>query len=152
MNDSTEILRQGHRLLQVGITLFLIALVVGLFVPKFTVPRIGLSVHLLGITQGIFLMLLGSLWPRLRLSRLVLKIAFWLAVYGCLSAWTTTLFAGIWGAGNRMLPLAAGAAHGTRLQETLIALGLRSAALALIVAAVLILWGLRSFAPERKDI
>jgi hypothetical protein len=39
--------RQGHRLLQVGMFLFLAALLVGLAVPSFAVPRLGLSSHLL---------------------------------------------------------------------------------------------------------
>ena len=66
MDTSDGSFRQGHRLLQAGILLFLFALLVGLAVPKFAVPRLGLSAHLLGITQGIFLMVTGVLWPKLR--------------------------------------------------------------------------------------
>ena len=46
-----------------------------------------------------------------------------------------------------MLPLAAGQAHGTALQEGMIAIALRSAAAALIAVALLILWGLRTSGP-----
>ena len=63
--------RQGHRLLQLGMLLFLFALIVGLVMPALAVPRLGLSTHLLGIMQGIFLMVLGVLWPRLRLTRVM---------------------------------------------------------------------------------
>ena len=42
-----------------------------------------------------------------------------------------------------MLPIAAGHARGNALQETLIAIGLRTAAVSLIAVAMLILWGLR---------
>jgi hypothetical protein len=42
-----------------------------------------------------------------------------------------------------MVPIAAGQARGTAIQETLIAFGLRTAAVSLIVVAMLILWGLR---------
>jgi hypothetical protein len=38
-------LRQGHRLLQLGMLVFLFALVVGVAVPTFAVPRLGLSTH-----------------------------------------------------------------------------------------------------------
>ena len=48
---------------------FLIALLVGLAVPKFAVPRLGLSAHLIGIMQGLFLMVSGLLWPKLQLTR-----------------------------------------------------------------------------------
>jgi len=56
MDDPSDwSLRQGHRLQQIGILLFILALLVGLGVPKFAVPRLGLSAHLLGVLQGIFL-------------------------------------------------------------------------------------------------
>lgn len=136
--------RQGHRLLQIGIFLFLCALLVGAAVPRFAVPRLGLSAHLLGIMQGLFLMVTGLLWPKLKLPRTVCRIGFWLAVYGCFSAWTANLLAGIWGAGNTVLPMAAGSARGSALQEGIIAVGLRTGGASLIAAAVVILWGLRT--------
>lgn len=142
---------QGQRLLQAGILLFLFALLVGLAVPRFTVPRLGLSTHLLGIMQGIFLMVTGVLWPKLRLTPALFRVGSWLAVYGCFAAWTANLLAGVWGAGNPMLPLAAGQARGSALQEIIIATGLRTAAVSLIAVAILILWGLRSFAVNRPD-
>jgi hydroxylaminobenzene mutase len=135
-------------LLQVGILLFLFALLVGLAIPRFAVPRLGLSTHLLGIMQGLFLMIIGLLWPRLTLPRALSRVGPWLAVYGCFAAWSANLLAGIWGAGNTMLPMAAGPAHGTALQEGILSVLLRSAALALMATAILIFWGLRSVAAE----
>jgi len=143
MHTSAESSRQGHRLLQAGILLFLLSLFVGILIPNFTVPRVALSTHLLGIMQGIFLMVTGVVWPRLRLARAASRIGFSLAVYGCFSAWTGNLLAGVWGAGNALLPMAAGTAHGTPVQEIVIAAALRPAAVSLILVAVLILWGLR---------
>ena len=63
MDTSNWSSRQGHRLLQLGMLVFLIALLVGLAVPKFAVPRLGLSAHLIGIMQGLFLMVSGLLRP-----------------------------------------------------------------------------------------
>lgn len=136
-------LRESHRLLQAGMLLFLLALLVGIAIPLFAVPRLGLSTHLLGILQGLFLMVTGILWPRLKLTGTVSRVAFWLALYGCVAAWMANLLAGIWGAGNSMLPMAAGQARGSVLQEAIIATALRTAAVSLIAASVLILWGLR---------
>jgi hydroxylaminobenzene mutase len=144
MNPSNRAIRQGHRLIQLGILLFLVALFVGLLVPRFAVPRLGLSVHLLGIMQGLFLAVLGLLWPRLKLPRAMSQSGFWLAVYGCLAAWTANVLAAVWGAGNSMLPIAAGQARGSVLQEEIIAVGLRTGAVSLIAATVLVLWGLRT--------
>ncbi|MGH8008434.1 MAG: hypothetical protein ACREQ3_15675, partial [Candidatus Binatia bacterium] len=70
--------RQGHHLLQVGLLLFLFALLVGLVIPKFAVPRLGLSVYLLGIMQGTFLAVLGLLWPKLKLTQRMARVGFWL--------------------------------------------------------------------------
>ena len=140
--------RQGHRLLQVGMALFLCALLMGLVVQKFAVPRLALSAHLLGIMQGLFLLVLGLLWPRLRLSPAVSRTGFWLAVYGCLAAWLANVLAAIWGAGNSLLPMAAGPARGTALQETVIAFGLRTGGASLIAVAAVVLWGLRSVDPR----
>jgi hydroxylaminobenzene mutase len=150
MDTSEWSRRQGHRLLQLGILLFLFALLVGLVVPTFAVPRLGLSTHLLGIMQGIFLMVIGVVWPRLRVTRVMSRIGVFLAVYGCFAAWTANLSAAIWGAGHSMLPIAAGPAHGSSIQEGIIAIALRSAAVSLIAVSLLILWGLRAFAGEQS--
>jgi hydroxylaminobenzene mutase len=143
--------RDGHRLLQAGGLLFLLGLLVGLGVPRFAVPRLGLSTHLLGIMQGTFLMVAGLLWPKLRLARSASRTGSALAIYGCLAAWTANLLGAVWGAGNSMLPLAAGAARGNPFQEGAISVLLVSAALALVVAAILILWGLRTL-PRATDV
>ena len=143
MDSSHGSERQGRRLIQLGMFLFLLSLLVGLAVPTFAVPRLGLSTHLLGIMQGTFLMVVGLLWPRLRVTRVMSRVGIFLAVFGCFEAWMANLLAAIWGAGNSMLPMAAGQAHGSSLQEGVIAVALRSAAVSLIAVVVLILWGLR---------
>jgi hydroxylaminobenzene mutase len=143
LNVPEGLRRDGHRLLQVGGLLFLLGLLVGLAVPKFTAPRLGLSTHLLGIMQGTFLLVGGLLWPKLMFTRWVSRIGHGLAIYGCLAAWTANLLGAVWGAGNSMLPIAAGAARGSSLQEATIRVLLMSAALSLIAVAFLILWGLR---------
>ena len=150
MDSSDWSRRQGHRLLQLGLLLFLFALLAGLVVPRFAVPRLGLSTHLLGIMQGLFLMVLGGLWPRLRVGRVTGRIAAFITSYGCFAAWTANLLAAIWGAGNSMLPLAAGSSRGSGVQEGIISVALRSAAVSLIGAALLVLWGLRAFADEES--
>ena len=137
------------RLVRLGVLLFLLALLAGLVVPRFRVPRLGLSAHLLGISQGLFLMITGLLWPRLELTRATSRIGFWLLVYGCFAAWTANVLAGIWGAGNSMLPMAAGPAHGNALQEGIITASLRTAAVSLITVLVLMLWGLRHASAAR---
>jgi (hydroxyamino)benzene mutase len=138
-----EQMRQGHRLIQVGLSLFLIALLTGLVVHKLPLPRLALSAHLLGIMQGTFLAVVGLLWPRLTLGRFSSKITFVLVVYGCLAAWLANLLGAMWAAGGAMVPFAAGDARGSTLQEVLIRVGLRTAAVSLILALLFLLWGMR---------
>ena len=142
--------RQGHRLLQLGMLLFLVALLVGLAMPKFAVPRLGLSAHLLALMQGLFLSVSGLLWPRLRLSPSASRVGFWLAVYGSTAPLAANLLAAIWGAGNTLLPMAAGQAHGIPLQEGIIASALRTGGASLIAVSIVILWGLRLPAAETQ--
>jgi hydroxylaminobenzene mutase len=136
-------MRQGHRLIQVGVSLFLIALLTGLVVHRMPLPRLALSAHLLGIMQGTFLAIVGLLWPRLQMGRIFSKITFLLTVYGCLAAWLANLLGAIWAAGGAMVPFAAGDARGTALQEGIIKVGLRTAAVSLILGLLFLLWGLR---------
>ena len=105
MHASEWKVHEGHRLLRLGILLFLFALLVGLAVPAFAVPRLGLSAHLLGIMQGMFLIITGLLWAKLRLTRTMSRLGFCLVIYGCFAAWTANVLAGVWGAGNSTLPL-----------------------------------------------
>jgi hydroxylaminobenzene mutase len=140
--------RQSSRLIQLGVLEFLLALFLGVAIPHFAVPRLGLSAHLVGIAQAVFLVVMGLLWPKLKFSRGASSVAFCLLIYGCLAAWASTILAAAWGAGSTNLPMAAGAALGSSFQETVITIGLRSSALSLIAALVMILWGTRGLSKE----
>jgi hydroxylaminobenzene mutase len=143
MNSRSGRSGTGRRLLRCGVLLFLLGLLTGLVVPMLANPRMGLSSHLEGVMNGIFLVVLGLVWPRLRLSRSASLAAFCLAVYGTYVNWATTLAAAAWGAGAPMMPIAGLDHHGTRLQEGVIAFGLVSLALAMIATCAVVLWGIR---------
>ncbi|MGB8330918.1 MAG: hypothetical protein WCE62_12395 [Polyangiales bacterium] len=144
MPDESAQGRIGRRLLQLGVVLFLLGLLTGLAVPAMANPRMGLASHLEAVMNGIFLLVVGAIWHRLRLVMRAQRIAFWLLVYGTFANWGTTLLAAIWGAGEPMMPLAARGHTGTSAQEALIAFGLISLSVAMIIVAPLLLWGLRS--------
>jgi hydroxylaminobenzene mutase len=129
------------RLVQLGLVLFLAGLVTGFAVPFYTNPRMGISSHLEGILNGMFLMLAGVVWPRLRMHRMLLSTALWLAVYGTFANWLATLLAAWWGAGAAM-PIAAEGHSGTPGQEMLITFFLLSLSAAMIITVLLLLWGL----------
>jgi hydroxylaminobenzene mutase len=134
--------KAGHRLIQLGIFLFLIGLLTGFFVPQLANPRVGLSSHLEGILNGFSLVLIGLLWAKLKLSRRWLTITFGLAIYGTFANWAATLMAAIWGACSAM-PLAAVGHQGTPFQEGIINFFLWTLSGAMVAVSILVLWGLR---------
>jgi len=142
-NSSITLSRQGHRLVQLGVALFLFVTLQGLVIQNFAVPSLGRAAHTLSLSTGLVLVALGIVWPRLTLGVTATRVAFWFLVYSLLATIVAFLLAAMWGAGNSVLPLAAGAAHGTALQENIIAAVLVSTLPTGIVAFALILWGLR---------
>jgi len=136
--------RYAHRLVQLGIFLFLIGLLTGFAVPFLQNPRMALSSHLEAVLNGIFLVILGIIWPRLQLNPALQATTFGLVLYGTFANWLATLLAAIWGAGATSMPIAAGTYQGSSPQETLIAVLLFSLSAAMIVVCSLVLWGLRS--------
>jgi len=142
MNNSIQNGKYGHRLLQLGIVLFLIGLLTGLAIPSFVNPRMGLSSHLQGLTNGMFLILLGLIWPKLWLPKRWLSVTFWVVIYGTFANWLATLLAAIWGAG-RSMPIAALSNQGSPLQEIIIDTLLISLSVAMVFVCVVVLVGLR---------
>lgn len=132
----------GHRLLQCGIALFLLGLLTGLAVQAVPNPRMALSSHLEAVMNGLFLVGLGLLWPKLSLSMPMLRLAFWLAMYGTFANWLATLLASLWPAGNPMMPLAAAGHTGTAIQEGVLKVLLISLSLAMIALCAIVLVGL----------
>ncbi len=96
-----------RRLMRLGVILFILGLFTGLSIPMLTNPRMGLSSHLEGVMNGTFLIVLGLICNKFRLSRMTMQITFWLVIYGTYINWATILAAAVWGAGNSMMPIAA---------------------------------------------
>lgn len=136
---------RGRRLLQLGLLLFLLGLLTGFAIPALANPRMGLSSHLEGVLNGLFLLGLGLLWPQLRLGRQGRTAAFWLVVYASFANWAATLLSAVWGAGGSM-PIAGGGQAGTPFQETVVLGLLLSLSVAMVAACGILLWGLRGTA------
>jgi hydroxylaminobenzene mutase len=135
--------QQALWLLRVGVGLVLAAALVGLAVPFFAVPRLALSAHLVGLLQGILLLIAGLLWPRLSLRSGLSTAATWLLIYQGIAAPSANALAAAWTAGGSVVPMAAAGVQGSPVHEAIVNVGLRSAGGALVVALVLVLWGLR---------
>ena len=135
--------RQGQRLLQIGVGLLLFASFEGFVIPLFAAPRLGLSAHTLSALQSVLLLALGLAWTRLNLVETASRVAFWLLVYSTFAILAAYVLGAFWGAGNETMPMAAGASHGSPVQENLIKVVAYSSAPTGIVSFALILWGLR---------
>jgi (hydroxyamino)benzene mutase len=142
--DEAQLVLQGHRLIQAGVALFLFVSLQGLVLGSFASPALGRSVHTLSALTGVMLAALGLAWPRLRLGVVALGLAFWFLLYSNLATIAAFALAAIWGAGNSIIPLAAGSAHGSDFQEAVISVILYTAAPTGSISSALIVWGLRS--------
>jgi len=128
-------------LMQLGILLFLLGLLTGLAGPKLKNTRMGLASHLQGVMNGMLLIILGLLWPRLGLSHVWLAVTFWLIVYAAFANWVATLLAAAWGAGT-LMPIAAGGHKAAPGRERVIGFLLISLSLCVVAACAFILAGL----------
>ncbi len=133
---------KSRALLWHGIFLFLLGLLTGLATGAMNNPRMGLSAHLEAVMNGTFLIVLGLLWGRLRLSARWLTILFWAALYGTYVNWASTLAAAIFGTG-RTTQIAGAGHHAAIWQENLVDAGLYSLSVAMLVVCVITLVGLR---------
>lgn len=115
-----------------GLWLFLIGLVIGGAIPRFTSPRLALSAHLTAVQSGTALLAIGGVWPELTKGIAYAELlghALWVAVWMLCAGLT---LAAIWGA-NRVLPIA-GAGHGTTiLRERVTAVVILAASGSLLV-------------------
>ncbi|MDZ7743196.1 MAG: hydrogenase [Bacteroidota bacterium] len=132
---------QSNKLIFLGVLLFFLGLIVGLTVPLFANPRMGLSSHLEGIMNGIFLIVLGLIWYKIDVTARWLRITFWLAIYGTFANWFGILIAAIFNAG-KMLNVAAEGQEGPAFAEGIVTFSLISLTLAMLAVCVIVLIGL----------
>lgn len=140
INHTMQTDKTPDKLIFLGVLLFLAGLIVGFLIPVLANPRMGLSTHLEGVMNGLFLVILGLIWNRLSLSQKALKITYVLALYGTFANFIAVFAAAITGAG-KMMPLAGGRDGGHPL-EAVISFLLVSLALAMIAVCILVLKGL----------
>ena len=144
----------GHRLLQVGAALLLYSFFEGFAIPYLGSPRIGLSVHTLSAFQGVLLLGLGLVWPRLALGPTSARLAFWFLVYSTVAILAAYSIAAMWGVGIETIRLMGelpdGLSRGTPFQEMVIKVVAYSSALGAI-PFVLIFWGLVRRGGARPD-
>ena len=143
MNLSEMLSRQGRRLLQLGIALFLFTSLEGFVIPALPVPNLGRSVHTLSAFTGVLFLAVGLMWPMLKFGTATARLAFWFLVYSAFATIAGFVLAALWGAGGTIIAIAAQGGRGSDFQEAMIQAVMYPAAPTGIVAFALILWGLR---------
>jgi (hydroxyamino)benzene mutase len=133
--------RQKDRLLQLGALLFLLGLLSGLVTGLMANPRMGLSAHMQGLTNGTFLLAAGAVWDRVNLGPRTKAAAFWALAFGTSANWLMTQLAAFWGTG-KMTPIIGTGHAGADWQEMVVSAGLLALTLAMLAGAALLLAGL----------
>lgn len=133
------------RLVFWGVLLFFLSLLTGLLLvasPPFVAnPRGVLAGHLEAAMNGMFVMIVGLFFHRVRLSTTQARVCRGALLYGAFANWVFTTLAGILGA-SEATPIAGAGHHAAAGTEQAVLAGLVTVALAMILAVVLLLMGL----------
>jgi hydroxylaminobenzene mutase len=136
---------EKRRLLWHGAALFLIGLLTGLVEQHFTNVRMGLAAHLEGVMNGTFLLAVGAIWNEVWLSVQMKAVAYWALLIGTYGNWFVTTSAAVLGTAA-LSPITAVGHEAAPWKEAIITAGFMIIGLAIILAVVLLLLGLRSMA------
>jgi hydroxylaminobenzene mutase len=131
--------------------LFLLGLLTGLVEQRFTNARMALAAHLEGVMNGTFLLALGAVWNEVILPPRAKAAAYAAVLAGTYGNWVVTTLAAI--LGTAALSPITGAWHSASAWlETIVTIGFVGIGIAIIIASVLVLWGLRaSVGPAGKN-
>jgi hydroxylaminobenzene mutase len=129
-----------------GTLLFMLGLLTGLMLAIMpgvaNNPRGVLSGHLEGLMNGMFLIIVGLMADRLRLSTRASSICAGLLLYATFVNWLTTTIGGVLGA-SQATPIAGAGHHASPIAEQVIQNVAVSVGFAMIVAVGMLLFGLR---------
>jgi hydroxylaminobenzene mutase len=143
--EATVIKRhQSNWLIFLGIMLFFLGLIIGLVIPLMANPRMGVTSHVEGVLNGMFLIILGLIWHRIELSELWLKVTFWLSIYGTFANWLGVLMAAIFNAG-KIMNVVSGGQKGPPVIEGIVTFLLITLSIAMLWICITILIGLRRY-------
>ena len=128
--------------IQLGFVLILLALLTGFGMPLFRSPRLGLTAHIVGVTGGLVLIVLGALAGSFILGARAAAVMMWSWVYAAYANWIASLLGALTGA-SRHTPIAGVGTTGDPLSEAVVEFLLVSLSLAALVGTGLAVWGFR---------
>jgi hydroxylaminobenzene mutase len=126
-----------------GIFLCTIGFLLGLLIPLYANPRAGLAAHTLGITQGIFLAIIGFAYPQLKLSLWLGRAVFWMLLISVYVGQLGQILGAAFGLTRVFLITAQGLPEGSAWLETSVEIATKVITTFLLLACFIILYGLR---------
>lgn len=129
-------------LFALGLVLFLLGLLTGFAVPALKNPRMALASHLEAVLNGMFLVVLGLLWPHIHLPDGWALAAVVLVVYAAYANWIASLLAAAWGAGRRLAPIATGDHEASAAKEGIVSFLLASLSVSMVAGIGIVIAGL----------
>lgn len=134
--------RSVSRLATAGAVLVMAGLLTGLASGTMANPRMGLTAHLEGLMNGMLLIAVAGVWRRrVQLGRAAEQSTILLLIGGAWANWLATLLAALWGASS-LMPIAGAGHAGTGFQETVVAVLLLAASVAMIGGVAMLIRGL----------
>ncbi|BBY22558.1 hydrogenase [Mycobacterium stomatepiae] len=129
-------------LFALGLVLFLLGLLTGFAIPALKNPRMALASHLEAVLNGMFLVVLGLLWPHIHLPDALGVTAVALIVYAAYANWVASLLAAAWGAGRKLAPIATGDHRASAVKERIVSFLLVSLSVAIVAGIGIVIAGL----------
>ena len=140
-NEQSETFKR--RLLWHGIFLCTLAFIIGLFIPLYANPRAGLAAHVIGITEGIFLAIVGFAYPQLKLSFAIAQTSFWMLIISAYVGLLGQFLSAAIGLKRMLVITGTGMTEGNFWMETSVEIATKGISVLLLVACAIILFGLR---------
>jgi hydroxylaminobenzene mutase len=137
----SEAFKRG--LLWHGIFISLLGFVVGLFLPLYANPRAGLATHLLGITQGLFLAVIGLSYPQLKLPLWVGRANFWMLLISAYVGMIAEFAGAAFGLSRMFIITAMGLPEGIPWLETSTEIAIKGISNFILLSCLIVLFGLR---------
>lgn len=131
-----------RKLIRAGFILLCCALVTGFAIPAFLNPKMALAAHVTGVLNALLLVAAGLCWPLLALSQRLETMTRGLLLFATFTNWAGSCLAAAWGT-SRLTPLSSIGHSAAAWKESIVQLLQVSVALAVLTAAVIVVYALR---------
>jgi (hydroxyamino)benzene mutase len=149
--DSIQSENFKRRLLWHGLFLCTLGFIVGFFIPLYANPRAGLATHLLGITEGLFIAVIGFCYPQLKLPYWVAIANFWMLLFSAYIGIVGEFLGATFGLTRVFIITAIGFKETIPWLETVVEVSIKGISSFIILSCFIVLYGLRKDSSLLKE-